>query len=807
MDTLWQDVRFAARTLKHNPGFTLVAVLILALGIGATTAVFSVVNAVLLRPLPYVDASRLVALTSLYRPGTENRKVRVIALTDMEAWRRESRTLASMGAFFFTQLPMRVGQQSYSPVTALMDPEFLPTLGNELAMGTYFDPQSQPGSDSTVIISHALWIEAFGRDPAVIGRALSVDGEPYTVRGVLAADFQFPRSDASYFTKPIGLLIPAYSGRLAQSRQWFGIGRLGAGVSLEQAQAEMQSIAEGISRQKPENEGWSVRLSPLDEETTNDSRQALLIVLGISVVLLLVASTNLMNLFFSRGVARLREMTIRKAVGSTAGRLVRQLLTESLCLAVLGGAAGVLIAMYAIEVLVTLSPVHLPVTQTIGIDATVLAFTSAICIATALAAGLFPALHVSLKADEAVRNPGMRVTAGRGLARVQQGLCVTQMALGVALLAAAGLLAHSLWRLSTVAPGYESDRVLGFDLAVPNDQSMDQRKRFYATALEEIRRIPGVASAGLISFLPPETRAGVFMGLSIDGAPPVERGAAPPTVNTLISSVDYFSTMGMTLMRGRDFSSADTAQSQPVIIVNEALVRRHFPDEDPVGRKIGTGFDGGKPVREIVGVVADTRDRGLGRDPYPTVYIPFPQFALPYGSIALRTQVAPETLIPEIRSRLNKLNPDVPLTDFQTVDQRIYESLEQPRFYTLMAGACAFMAVLFVTLGLYGIVSYSVSRRTSEFGIRMAVGAQQAAILRLVLLQGLRMAAAGAALGVALSVVFTRVLSSLLFQVTPNDPMTLTAAAMLVVAVTLLASYVPARRASRVNPIVALRYE
>ena len=313
--------------------------------------------------------------------------------------------------------------------------------------------------------------------------------------------------------------------------------------------------------------------------------------------------------------------------------------------------------------------------------------------------------------------------------------------------------------------------------------------------------------AGLISFLPPETRAGVFMGLAIDGVPPPERGAPPRVINTLISSPEYFGTMRTPVVRGRDFSDADGLASAPVVIVNEALVRRYFPDGDAIGRRIGTGFDGMKPVRAIIGVVRDSHDRGLAAEPYPTAYIPFAQFALPYGSIALRTRVAPASVIPVIRDRLNRLNAAVPVTDFQTVEDRIHESLREPRFYTLMAGACASMAVLFVTFGLYGLVSYSVSRRTAELGIRMAVGAQKTTIVRMVLLQGLRMSAAGVVLGLGLAVALTRAMTSLLFQVAPADALTLASSASLVVLVTLAASYAPARRASRVNPIAALRYE
>jgi putative ABC transport system permease protein len=401
----------------------------------------------------------------------------------------------------------------------------------------------------------------------------------------------------------------------------------------------------------------------------------------------------------------------------------------------------------------------------------------------------------------------MRASASRAVTRLQQALCVTQIALGVALLSAAALLAHSLWRLHAVDPGFDSRSVLGFNLSVPNDQLMPARKRFYADALDEIRTIPGVERAGLISFLPPETRAGVFMGLAIDGVPPPERDAPPRVVNTLITSPDYFATMRMVIQRGRDFTAADDTASAPVIIVNEAMARRYFSDSDAVGRRIGTGFDGLKPVRTIVGVVRDSHDRGLAAEPIPTAYIPFAQFALPYGSIALRTQVDPGSVIPVIRDRLNRLNPAVPVTDFQRLDDRIHESLREPRFYTLMAVACASMAVLFVTFGLYGLVSYSVSRRTAELGIRMAVGAQRTTILGMVVMQGLRMSVAGVVLGLGLAIALGRAMTSLLFQVPPADTLTLLASAGVVVFVTLLACYAPARRASLVNPVTALRTE
>ena len=809
MNGIWQDVRFGIRMLTKHRQFTVVSVLILAIGVGATTTVFSVVNAVLLRPLPYVDPSRLVAIVSLYKTETAARRTPVVALTDVAEWRTRSRSFAEMGGFAYTELPVHIENRAFSPVTALMDPEFLPTLGNALQLGTFFDPDAKGGSDTTAILSHSLWSEAFGADPAAIGKSLIIDGAPFTVRGVLATDFQFPRSDASYFSTPVELLMPSgsFDGFPPQSRQWFAIGRLAPGVSLRQAEAELQSVAEGLSRQSTSGDLWSVQLAPLDEETTRRARQPLIVVLGVSMVLLLIAASNLMNLFFSRGTVRLAEMSIRRAIGSSMGRLVRQLIVETLLLAAIGGALGVLVALIAIDAVVALSPVHLPVSGGITIDRTVLAFTMAICTGVVVIAAIVPAIRLGRTADDALRTPGFRASAGRAVTRLQQALCVFQIALGVALLAVASLLAHSLWRLNSVDPGFNGDDVLGFNLSVPNDLSMADRQRFYARALEEIRTIPGVRHAGLISFLPPETRAGVFMGIGIDGAPPPQRGEAPRVANTLVTSVDYFATLEMRIATGRDFSDSDTVTTPPVIIVNEAFARRHFPNGDAIGRRIGTGFDALEPVREIIGIVEDTHDRGLQAAAIPTVYVPFQQFALPYGSVAVRTQVSLASIVPVIRDRVNRLNPGVPLSDFQLLNDRIHESLREPRFYTLLAIACALMAVCFVSFGLYGLVSYAVSRRTAELGIRMALGANRGSILSMVLLQGLRLSGLGVAVGLLLAVAGTRALRSQLFEVQPTDPATLAVASAIVVMVTLVASYAPAYRASRLNPLTALRHE
>lgn len=796
-----QDLRWALRSLRRSPGFTIVAALVLALAVGATTAVFSVVNAVLIRPLPYREPTRLLSMSSVVEaPGAAPYDAQRVMLTDVALWRGVSKTIESMGGFAYTQLPIRVGDQAFSPVTALVDPEFLPTLGVAPARGSQFAPRETSGADYSIIISHGFWVRAFNADPGVVGRVVSVDGAPYTVRGVMPDGFQFPRADASYYAEPVDLIVPASSfrGFPQDTYQWFGIARLRDGVPLAAAQQEMRTIAKGVG-----HKDWTVSLASLSDVTTRSSRPALMIVLAITLVLLVIASSNVMNLLFSRGAARSGELAIRQAMGCSTGRLVRQLLLESVCLTVASGVVGVALAALATNALVALSPVHLPITQHISLDGEVLVFALGVCFVTALVAGLVPAIHAARTSNALVRAPGTRASGNRAVGRLQRALCVVQIALGVALLSVAGALTGGLTRLSTTNPGYRSDDVLGFSFSVPGDHSKEQRVAFYNSALEQVRTIPGVISAGFITFLPPETRAGVFMGFTIEGAP--QDPNRTDMANHLISSPGYVATMGMQIASGRDFAETDDEHANPVVIVNEAFVKRYLPDGNPLGRRVGIAFTGGKPTREIVGVLRDVHDRGLARASYPTIYIPFRQFALGYGSIAVRTSIDPASIAPEIRRRLSRIDPAIPLVHFERVTDRIHASLDEPRFYTWLAVACAAMAVLFVTLGLYGIVSFNVSRRTSEFGVRMAIGASGAAIQRLVLAQGAWMSGVGGAAGIALALASARVLRTLPFPVQTLSPATLGGAVGLVVGVTMVASYVPARRASRVSPLAALR--
>jgi predicted permease len=798
VDSIRQDIRFAFRTLRRDLAFAGVAVIILGLGVGAATAIFAVVNAVLLKPLPYVEPSQLVAVTSVFRPDTENRTVDTVSLTDVWAWQEQSKSIASISGFFFTRLPVRVGETAYLPDALVADRQLFLTLGTLPAIGTSFEPGRGP--DETVIVSHAFWQRAFGGATDVVGKSIDVSGSPMTVRGVLPPDFELPRTDANLYRAPVDLFLPAVQD--FGGRGFWGIARLAPNIGIEQAQAELRSIDAAMSQDE-----WSVRLAPLAEERTRAARRPLTIFVSIGAVLLLIMCTNLVNLLLARNMRRAQELSIRRAVGATTGRLWRQQLTESLCLALLGGTVGIALAAIGMGVIEALSPLRLPITQGITLDLRVLGFAVALSALAMLLVGFVPAfLSSGLATGWRKSAAGVRA---RAFPRTQKALTVAQVGISIGLLAAAGVLAHSLWRLNTVDRGFETERVLGFQLTIPGQQN--EWAPYVDRALEAIATIPGVASAGFITFLPPETWSGYFSPFRLDGPPPEGTTAQITTANTMMASADYFDTVGMTSLTGRLFDETDDADSPLVMIVNEAFATTVLGRQDPLGRRIVSGFDtsrGGSAVaREIVGVVNDTRDRGMDRAPRPTVYLPYRQGMLPYGAIALRAEIAPGALIGEVQQRLSAIRADVPTVDFQTLDERVQVSLREPRFYVFLAAICAALAVLFAGVGLYGVVAYSVSARTTELGVRMALGSSRARVLGLVLWQGAAMALIGAVLGVLLALGAMRGLASLLFEVSPLDPPTLVASIVFVITVALAAAFVPAWRACRLSPMTALRYE
>jgi putative ABC transport system permease protein len=798
--SLWQDIRFGFRTLRRNLGFAAIAVSILGLAVGASTALFGVVNAVLLKELPYAEPARLVAVTRVFRPDADNEALETVALKDLRAWAQHSTSFESASALFFTRTPVRVGETAYLPNTVVMDPTLLSTLGISPAIGTDFD--GVQAFDDTVIISHNFWQQAFGGAADVIGRPIFVGGQPRSVRAVLPARFEVPRTDARLYRGPVDVFLPAVEGNTGSN--YWGIARLAANVSIEQAEAELRSIVAALNEGAPADDGITARLSPLADERTRNARQPLAILLGIGGVLLLISCTNLVNLLLARSAARVQEMALRKAVGASGGRLVRQQLTESLCLGVLGGGVGIALAAVFVRVFSALSPLRLPIIEGITLDPRVLGFGFATSVGATLLVALGPALFTAVGAARSRSG-----ATARAFPRTQKLLTIIQIALSLGMLAAAGVLSHSLWRLNHVDRGFESERVLGFELSVTGPRDDWMNGRFVSRALGEITAIPGVDSVGYITFLPPETWAAYFAPFRIEGQTPAT--PARPIANTLTTSADYFRTVGMSVINGRRFEETDDANSRPVAIINEAFAVRYLSHTDPLGQRIVSDFDTRlgreETPREIIGVVNDTRDRGMNQPPRPTIYLPYSQGTLPYGAMALRVRTTPEALIPEINRRLGAINPDVPLTDFQTLDFRIRDSLREPRFYAFLAAVCAAMAAIFVAVGLYGVVSYSVSSRTVELGVRMALGSSHARIKRLVLWRGAVMAFAGAALGLVLALVSMRALTSLLFEVPPLDPLALVGSTLLVAAVALVAAYLPAQRACRLNLTRALRHD
>jgi len=674
-------------------------------------------------------------------------------------------------------------------------------------LGVNFSGGGSTERDASAIVTYRFWHDALAADSAALGKTIMVGGSPVVLAGVLPPSFQFPRADASFFDKDVDLLIPVANiadGWGRDSAQWFAIGRLADSVTLAQAQAELSAIDSHIPHPGAGGTRAAIHLSSLSEITQRGVRGALLLIFGLSLVLLLIACVNVMSLWFSRAVSRTREIAIRKAIGAGLGRIVAQMLVESACLAASAGVLGLLLAWAFQNALVSLSPFHLPISGRIDIDGRVLAFTALISGAAAVLSGMLPALHSGLDREHLLSGSGTRTSPSRLFTRVQRVLTIAQIALGLALLTSAGLLVNSLWRLGDVDPGFTARGVLGFTFDVPGDHPAAQVPALYERLLAGIGSLPGVESVGLVNFLPPEQRKGVFVPVKVEGTAANASGSRP-FCNFAMTNESYFATLGIPIVAGRSFTNADSVTSVPVAIVNDVFVKRNFPDGRALGRKITTAFDD-RP-REIVGVIGSMHDRGLAAPSVPAVYVPFRQFAFGYGSIAVRAAVPSTTLVPEIRARVADIDSSIPLQNFETLADRLRRSLGEPRFYTVIASACAGLAVLFVALGLYGVMAYAVSRRTAEIGIRVAVGAEPSAILRMILRQGLTVGLTGAILGGALALWSTRLLRGLLFDVTPADPLTFALATGLVIAVTLAASYFPARRASRVDPIVALRQD
>ncbi len=803
----WQDLLYAFRMLRKNPGFTAVAITALALGIGANSAIFSVVNTVLLRPLPYKDADRLVMV---WEDASRHGYPRdTPAPANYFDWLNQNQVFEGMAA---------IADGSFN-LTGAGDPErlegrrvsasFFLLLGVQPQLGRMFVPEEdQAGANRVVILSHRLWQRRFGSDQSIIGKTINLNGLAGTVVGVMPPQFQFPSSDDELWV-PIAFTQDEAAARQRHYLQV--LARLKPGVDLPQAQAEMNTIAARLQQQYPAaNTGLGAVVVPLHEQVVGDIKPALLILLGAVCLVLLIACANVANLLLARAAVRQKEVALRVALGASRGRLIRQFLTESVLLGVMGGIVGLLLSIVGIRLLTAFIPPNIPQIKDISIDARVLGFTVLVSLLTGLIFGLAPAIQSSMfNPNEMLKEGGRDSSAGSRGNRMRGLLIIGEVAVSLILLIGAGLLINSFLRLRNVDPGFRTDNLLTMRIVLPDLKYREQAQRsaFYSDLTRRLEVLPGVKSAAVTTNLP-LYRQGNSVGIYIEGRPQPAPGQEM-IIATRIISPKYFETMSIPLLSGRQLSDQDTATSPNVVVISETMARRYWPGEDPVGKRLSPGrVESPDDWVQIVGVVKDVRQFDLIAAPKPQMYLSYQQagFFAP-RDLVVKTDVDPLSLAAAVRQTVWEVDKDQPVSNVRTMDDIAAESIARQRFSMLLLAIFAGVALLLAAVGIYGVMSYSVAQRRNEFGIRMALGAQKLDVLKLTVGQGLKLVLTGVALGLVGSFVLTRLMSTLLFGIGATDPTTFVSISVILIAVALLASYFPARRATKVDPIVALRYE
>jgi putative ABC transport system permease protein len=778
---------------------------VLAVGIGANTAIFSVVNGVLLRPLPFTDARRLVAVETTTRNEPDD-----TAYPDFADWRAQTRTLDRLAAYTTAAMTLTGAGEASSLPMAVVTSDLFPMLGVPPLYGRVFaDEDDKPGAPRTAILSEGLWTRRFGRDSSLVGRSITLDGEPFTVVGIMPARFEFPidAEDAPQLWTPV--MASRFAAQWATQRNASFlnvIGRLRTPESGAAAQAELSTIAAQLGQQYERNRNRGVLVRPFQDVLVEDYRLGLIVLFSSVTAVLLIACANVANLLLARGSTRRRELAVRAALGASRGQVVRQLLGESVMLSVLGGAMGAALAFWAVGVLVRMSPLQIPRLQGVHVDSAALLFTTAASILTGMIAGLAPAFQLSRsRGAEFLRDGERGGTSGSG-SRLRHALAVAELALSIVLLASAGLLARSLVALQHVQPGFAIDRAVSMQLLLPGTRYPNQEamRAFYRRLRAEVRSTPGVTAAALTTTLP-LSGSNIGIGFTIAGRPvdPANRTSAP----VFSISPEYLSAMGIRLIKGRNFTDRDNATAPDVIIVSESFAAKYWPGEDVLGRRMTIGYNDGSGPREVVGLVADVKNRTLSEPLQPQMYTPYEQTPWPFMAVVIRTAAAPEQAGSSLRAVLARVDPMMGPAEIRTLEEFISRSIATPRFTTFLLGSFAALAVMLAGFGLFSVMAYSVAQRRREIGIRMALGAQPGEVRAMIVRQAVAMGISGMILGILGAFAATRVLRALLYGVTPNDPLTFAGVCVTLVATMLAAAYLPARRATQVDPLTALRAE